>query len=152
MVALTITVGFATWAWANGSATHNESNINGAVVNNLNQLNENYAIVYANFPSSPTQNITVWFYNYGTSTLYIKQVWVSNVTDLMPITTLPLVNTTTHIVPTTNGFCSSKCLVVPASSTVSANLKITSNFQSGILYQIKAVAYYGTSYTYQQMR
>src|SRR5579875_3339975 len=99
LIAVTISVGFAAWAWATGAAVNSEKSYGSAVGNNASYLNENFLIVNTNFSSTATQSVTVWFYNSGNTVVYIKQIWISNVTT---ISSEQWSNTTTSLASTTN--------------------------------------------------
>src|SRR5579875_973675 len=86
MTGVTLAVGFGVWAWARTAATNSELNFGNAVGSNLNYLKENFEIINANFSSSATQNVTLWFYNPGNTTVYIAQIIVSNVSSTSPWT------------------------------------------------------------------
>ena len=144
MIALTLSVGFATWAWIGGSASHSEANLNGTVVRNLNQLNENYAIVYANFSRSADHSVTLWFYNYGNNGVNVKQIFVDNGT---------LTNPPITVLSSTIVLDCGYCLNISARGTVRVTLNVSSFiFLSGVSYQFKAVGMYGSTTTYEETR
>jgi len=72
LVGVTLSVGFAAWAWASGAARTSESNLG-------NSITENFKIVCVNFSSTKT---TVMIYNAGTGTAYITSIVVQNSTDV----------------------------------------------------------------------
>jgi hypothetical protein len=171
MVGVTLSVGFAAWAWARSAAVSSECNFGISISSNTNYLKENYVIVNVNFSSSATQNVTVWLYNSGNNTVYIKQMWISNVTS-----TSQWSNSTSRLTPTagstigmisysspkvqiqtascggSSATTSCYCLTLPAGQVTPVELKANHSFVSGIIYQFKALGAYGTTYTYQQAR
>ena len=80
MMAVTLTVGFAVWAWASGSATASERNFGNGIAANINCLNENYVIVNAGFSSGNSKQVTLWLYNSGNITIVISTLQISNST------------------------------------------------------------------------
>ena len=139
MIAVTLVVGFAAWSWASSAAVGSESAYGNALVSNISSLNERFSIVNANFSSS---KLTVWFYNNGNVTVYIKQVWISNVT---------WTSTTTSLSSTSTPNCG-YCLKVPVGTIVPITLSVTTSFEAGVTYQMKGLGMYGNTYSYQQTR
>jgi hypothetical protein len=80
MLAVTLAVGFAVWAWARGDASSAEKNYGASVVSNINCLNQNFVISDANFSTSSGNLVTVWYYNNGNGTIRIGQTLISNST------------------------------------------------------------------------
>ena len=145
MIGLTIAVGFAAWAWARSAATNSESNFGNAIGSDINYVKENFEVANVNFSSTSPQSATLWIYNNGNSTVYIKQIWISNTTISQTYTSL---NAT--ITPKFNCYC----LVLHSQTVVSITLSLTSPtvFGSGVLYQFKALGVYGNTNTFQQTR
>jgi hypothetical protein len=129
LIAITIAIGFAAWAWARSTAVNSESNYSNQVSGNINYLNERFEIVNANFS---TQSVSVWFLNYGNTTVTVKQLWVSNSTW----TSAPfLVN-----------------LQVGAGALKLSTINVGTSFKIGTAYQFKATGQYGNVNFYQQVR
>ena len=147
LIAVTLSVGFAAWAWARSAAVNSESSYGNQVGASANYLDENFLIVNANFTSSAPQNVTVWFYNSGNTVVYIKQVFISNVTSGSSLQW-----SNTSLSSLTTSICSSKCLVLPIKSVVPITLKVSTSFMVGVTYQIKALGLYGSTYSYMQTR
>ncbi|MHB8565869.1 MAG: archaellin/type IV pilin N-terminal domain-containing protein [Nitrososphaerales archaeon] len=147
MIAVTIAVGFATWAWAKSSAQNSELNFGNAIGSNINYLKENFEAVNANFSSSSPQSATLWLYNNGNTTVYIKQIWISNITSSFSQTFTSLNSTKTYQF-------NCYCLEIHSQSVVSITLSLTSPsvFQSGVVYQFKSLGVYGNTNTFQQTR
>jgi len=147
MIGITLAVGFAAWAWARGAAQNSELNFGNAVGTNINYLKENFEVVYVNFSSSATQSATVWIYNNGNTTVYIKQIWISNVTSSFS-------QTFTNLNSTKTSQFNCYCLQVHSQTVASITLSLTSPtvFASGVVYQFKALGVYGNTNTFQQTR
>ena len=143
LLAVTIAIGFATWAWANGSAANSELNYGNAVASNMNYLNERYIIANANFPSGNYQQFTLWFYNNGNTTVYITTVWVSNSTGLVQ---------TFNQTSTSTGPNCKNCLEVPVGNVVSITLSLSTKMTVGSTYTFKSLGEYGQTYSYEQTR
>ncbi len=148
MIAVTIIVGFATWAWAGSAAINSEKSFGNAVAANISYLKESFVIVNANFSSSATQNVTLWLYNSGNTTVYIKQTWISNVTS---VSSEAWTNTTSTLSSTYSAGCG-YCLVLPVGQITPIRLQVNTPFKTGVIYQFKALGLYGNTYTYQQVR
>lgn len=144
LIAVTIVIGFATWIWAGGAASSTEGNYGNAVAANVHYLDEQFSIVNANFSST---SMTVWFYNYGNTTVYIMQVWATNASSAAT-GTWPY--TTSTLSSTLNSNCNSKCLEVPVHSVASVTINTGNTISSTVTYEIKATGYYGNTYTYEQ--
>ena len=149
MIAATIVVGFVAWAWAGNAAASTEGNFGNAVAANARYLTEDFSIPDANFSSSAPQNVTVWFYNYGNATVYINQVWISNITS---VTSEQWSFATASLSSTTNPECKSNCLVVGVHSVANVTIDAGTTFVQNVTYEIKAHGLYGSSYTYDQIR
>jgi len=151
MIAVTLTVGFAAWAWARSAAQASENSLNGSFAGNINYLRENFIVINANFSGATNQNVTVWFYNFGNTTVFIKLVYASYVNSSAPWTTTNSSDLTK--VKVTNPSCG-YCLQIPAGTVTPYQLKISVSYQfkSGGLYQFKAVGLYGNIPTYQQTK
>ena len=80
MIAVTITVGFAAWAWARSAAVNAENNFGQAIGTNVTCLNENFVITNANFSSTNSKQVTAWFFNNGNGTVNISILTISNST------------------------------------------------------------------------
>jgi flagellin-like protein len=149
MIAVTLVVAFAAWAWATGATTGSEKSFNNSTGQNINQLKERIAIVNANFSATQKNKVTVWFYNDGSINTTIIQVWVSNST----YTWCGISSSQSNPPPQ----CSAISLLpvnLPQGGLVSATFTAssTSQFTSGSLYTIKVVAQYGNTFTYMQVR
>jgi hypothetical protein len=171
MLGVTISVGFAVWAWARSAATGSENSFGFySIGTSVNTTNEKLAIVNANFSGTATQNVTVWFLNYGGSVAYVNQVWISNVTS---ITAEQWTNATQNICVSNAGTTlncgsqtklkvncrsSTSCLStgyfaqIPAGSIKMVTFRVNSPFKITVLYEFKVLTIYGNSYTYQQTR
>ena len=147
MIGLTIAVGFAAWAWARSAATNSESNFGNAIGSDINYVKENFEVANVNFSSTSPQSATLWIYNNGNSTVYIKQIWISNASSSFSQT-----YTSLNATITTKFNC--YCLEVHSQTVVSITLSLTSPtvFTSGVLYQFKALGVYGNTNTFQQTR
>jgi flagellin-like protein len=129
LVALTIAVGFAAWAWIRSSAIKSESGYNSEISGNINQLNERFVIINANFS---TQTVSVWFYDEGSTTITVNTLLISNSTWASSSFSL--------------------ALQVTSGSVKMSTSNIGTKFTSGSLYQFKAVGLYGSVVYYQQVR
>ena len=148
MIAVTITVGFAAWAWARSAAVSSESNYGSAVASNSSYLKENFVIVNANFSSTATQNVTIWIYDNGNTAVYIKQIFISNVTS---VSSLQWLYTTSSLSTGGPTGCTS-CLQVPVGYVAHITISANKAFKSGVTYQIEALGQYGNTYSYEQTR
>lgn len=146
MIAVTIAVGFATWAWARSSASNSESNLGNAIGQNINYLKENFVIINANYSSTSNQYVTLWFYNSGNTTVYIKQVWISNVTSTEPWTY------TNSSLSTGGPSGCTTCLKLTIGAITYVKLNANTALKSGVVYQFKALGQYGNTYSYQQSK
>jgi flagellin-like protein len=146
MIGVTLAVGFAAWDWARSAAVSSENTFGNAIVSNMNYLKENYVIVNANFSATATQNVTLWFFNSGNATVYIKQTLISNVSSTSPWT-----NSTSKLSSTNTAGCGF-CLKLPVGQITQIQLKVNTAFKAGVIYTVKAVGQYGNTYTYQQAR
>jgi len=147
MIGITIAVGFATWAWARSSAQSSELNFGNAIGSNINYLKENFETVNVNFSSSAQQSATLWFYNSGNTTVYVKQIWISNITSSFSQTF-----TTLNSTKTTQFNC--YCLEIHPQSVAFITLSLNSPtvFHTGVVYQFKSLGVYGNTNTFQQTR
>lgn len=148
MIGVTLVVGFGAWYWASGAAKNSELNFGNSITCNTNYLKETFSIVNVNY-TSPS-SVTVWFYNTGNSTVYIKEILASNISGTWVD---PITSTTNQVSSCLNGnqnvYYYAKLnsgVVTPVTFTVSATLK------SGVIYQFEAIGLYGTTYTYEQTR
>ena len=140
MIAVTLVVGFAAWAWASSAAVNSENSYGNAIGSNINSLNEQFSVVNANFSSPLSTKLTVWFYNNGDVTVYIKQIWISNAT---------WTNTTTSLSSTNTPNCG-YCLKLPVGNIACITLNVNTPFEAGVAYQMKALGMYGNTYSYLQ--
>ena len=145
MIALTIAVGFAAWYWAEGAAANSESNFGSAIATNLNYLKESFEVVYVNFSSSHPSNASVWVYNNGNNTVYIKQIWIYNSSGLS--------QTFTNLNSTVTTKFNCNCIVIDSGSIATVTLTLTSaTFESGYVYAFEALGEYGNTNTLDQTR
>jgi hypothetical protein len=135
MIAVTITVGFAAWAWARSAAVGAEKNYGSAIGQNINCLSENFVIPNANFSSTNPKLVTVWFYNNGNGTVYVSSISISNSTGTWTYT-------------------SGSTVIVKTGAGNSTTYNVGTSFKPGILYTFKAVARCQGDIvaTYQQVR
>jgi hypothetical protein len=81
MLAVTISVGFAAWAWARSAAINSERSFGNSIASNINCLNENFLITNVNFSTSTTSplpnEVTVWYFNSGEGGVTIATLTVS---------------------------------------------------------------------------
>jgi hypothetical protein len=146
MLGVTIAIGFAAWAWARGASVSSEDQL-------INSTSENYEIINVNFSSSSPQKVTVWFYNSGSVTVYIKQLLISNETTKTSLQWTYLASSTSSgVLSNSNVPNCGYCLSVPKGTVVTVTLTATESFASGVVYQYKALGEYGTTYTYTQER
>ena len=150
MIGVTVAVGFAAWAWARGAAVNSELNFGNAVNQNVNYLKENFEIANANFSSSSQTTVTLWIYNSGNSTIYVKSIWVSNITSIQSEKWNPSPFTNLNSTLTSEFDC--YCLVVDPQSITPAILTSPANFASGVVYQFTALGEYGNTNSYEVAR
>jgi flagellin-like protein len=133
LIAITITVGFAAWAWVRSAALSSELNFGRAIGTNINCLSENFVIPNANFSSTKTNLVTVWFYNNGNGTVYVSSLTISN-------------TTWAYNAPTTT--------VIKTGLGNSSTYNVGTNFKVGSLYTFTGVARCqgDIKATYQQVR
>ncbi len=80
MMGVTLAVGFTVWAWASNAAVASEKSFGNSVNSNSNCLTISYEGVDANFSSSASSSVTVWYFNSGQSEVTIRNVIISNST------------------------------------------------------------------------
>jgi flagellin-like protein len=119
LLALTIAVGFAAWAWARGAASNSEKNFGNAINSDISCLNENFVITNVNFSTPNSQKVTVWFFNNGAGNLNVSLTTVSN---------------------STWSYSSSSVVSVKTGSVVPSTYTVGTAFTVGKLYQFNAVA------------
>jgi hypothetical protein len=154
MTGVTLAVGFAVWAWARNAAVASENNFGTfGVGTSINATNEKLVIANANFSNTVSQNVTLWFYNYGSVASYVRQIWISNST--WTNSTQRLSSTQVKVDCNQGG---TSCLYVGNFLQISpgavqmATFKVNTSFKPGVLYQFKILTIYGNTYTYQQTR
>jgi flagellin-like protein len=119
LLALTIAVGFAAWAWARSAASVSEKSFGSAINNDISCLNENFVITNVNFSSSNNQKVTVWFFNNGSANVNISITTISN---------------------STWSYSSTSIVAVKTGTVVSSTYTVGTSFTVGKLYQFNAVA------------
>jgi flagellin-like protein len=129
LIGFTIAIGFAAWSWARSSAISTENSFGNEINGNINYLNERFEIANANFS---TQTVSVWFLNYGNTTVTVKQLWVSNSTWTSPPFAINL--------------------QVAQGGLRIATINAGTAFKIGSSYQFKATGQYGNVNYYQQVR
>jgi len=82
LMAATLAVGFAVWAYARNAAVSAEKTFGNEINSNVNCLNLNFVIVNANFNSTLAYDklVMIWFYSTTTSSINITSITVSNST------------------------------------------------------------------------
>jgi len=78
LLGITISVGFAAWAWARTAAVNSEKNYGAAIQTNISCLNQSFVITNANFSSTNHNWVTVWFFNNGFGTVSISLITIYN--------------------------------------------------------------------------
>lgn len=146
MIGVTLAVGFAAWAWASGAARSSELSFGNSVSCNMNYLNEHFSIINVNY--SLTNDVTVWFYNSGNSSAYIKEILVANISN----TWSDPISGTSQVVPCTNYAPASYYANLTAGGVTLVTFQTSTTLKSGVIYQFEAVGLYGSTYTYQQTR
>ena len=142
MIAVTLISGMAVFAYVNSQAGVSERRLGDATASYLNFLNERFLIVNANFSSN---KVTIWFYNNGNLMTKIQQITVYNSTSSLYVVYSASLNTG-YQVPALP-------LTVPDAGTATITLTLPSqSFRSGRTYFIQAIALYGNTYTYYQVR
>ena len=142
MIGITVAVGFAAWAWARGAAANSELNFGNSIDSNINYLREQFVVVNVNFSSTNPNVATIWIYNNGNATVYIKEIWVSNASWTFETTSLSSVDTSGC------GYC----LEVPIGVTVTYLINTGTTLSSGQMYTFKSLGEYGNLYSYPQLR
>ena len=122
MIAVTITVGFAAWAWARSAAVNAENNFGQAIGTNVVCLDENFVVTNANFSSTNTKLVTVWFFNNGNGTVNVASMTISN-------STWSYNNATSTNLPT-----------IKTGAITIANFNVGTQFTVGKMYTFSAVA------------
>jgi hypothetical protein len=82
LMAVTLAVGFAVWAWASNAALSSEKSFGNSVNTNAGCLNLGAVIVNANFSSTNANLVTLWFYNNGHGAVNISNINISNATSV----------------------------------------------------------------------
>lgn len=119
LLALTIAVGFAAWAWARSAAVASEKSFNSAISNDISCLSENFVITNANFSATNSQKVTVWFFDNSGAAVTVSIATISN---------------STWSYQSTSSFGIGAGAVSPQTYTVGTS------FSVGKLYQFNAVA------------
>ncbi|MGI0081196.1 MAG: hypothetical protein ACRECH_16435 [Nitrososphaerales archaeon] len=122
MIAVTMTVGFAAWAWARSAAVNAENNYGNAIATNITCLNENFVITNANFSLTNNKLVTVWFFNNGNGIVNVGAITISN-------STWSYSNATATRLP-----------AIKTGSITTANFNVGTQFTVGKLYTFSAVA------------
>src|SRR5579875_158734 len=147
LVSATHAVGLAVGIWARGDNTSILNSLQNGFSSNSNGYKEMFVLANANFTSSKPQNVTLWFYNNGNSTVYIKSLTISNIT----VPSESWSNYTTNLSRTNIAGCG-YCLQLSPHTPTPVMFKVNTSFKSGVTYQFKAVGEYGTSEVYTQTR
>ncbi len=84
MLGVTLTVGFAAWAWARTAAVNAEKNFGNSIQTNISCLNQSFVITNANFSSTSHNLVTVWFFNNGFGVVTLNLITISNSTSSNP--------------------------------------------------------------------
>ena len=135
LIGVTMSLGFAAWAWARTAATSSEGTIQRAAT-------ESFEIVNVNFNSTSSGQVTIWLYDSGGAPVYISAIEISN-------STWTYVNST---LSSAKGPACVDCFLLNAGQISSTLLNVKTSFKVGVLYTIKAVGEYGTVYPYEQVR
>ena len=147
LLSVTFTVGIATGMWVRGANLSALGNLQSAFVSNGNWYKETFVIANANFSVSKPQNVTLWFYNNGNSTVYIKSLTISNVT----VSSESWSSSTSSFSRVNTPGCG-YCLQLSPHTPTAVMFKINTTFKSGVTYEFTAVGEYGTSISYLQIR
>jgi hypothetical protein len=133
LLALTIAVGFAAWAWAKSAASATEKNFGNAINTDISCLNENYVITNVNFSTSSSQKVTVWFFDNSAASVTVSLVTISN---------------------STWSYQSASSFTMGAGVVSSQTYTVGTAFSVGKLYQFNSVARCSGDLTanYQQVR
>lgn len=91
LMGVTLAVGFAVWAWASNAAVASEKSFGNSINTNTSCLGMTYVGIDANFSSSTSSSVTMWYYNNGNGEINIKSVIVSNSTWIYTYTLSPTV-------------------------------------------------------------
>jgi hypothetical protein len=130
MLGVTITVGFAAWAWARNAASASEKGFAGAIQTNIDCLNENFVITSVNFSSSASKLnlVTVWYFDNGQGGVTIASLSISNTTNAYTFTTTQA-STTIATGTGTQNQAGQAIIAVPSTSGFSAGQKVELNTQ-----------------------
>ena len=148
MIGVTLVVGFGAWYWASGAARGSEQSFGNSIMCNTNYLQESFSIINVNYSSS--SGVTVWFYNNGNSTVYIKEIIASNITGTWVD---PITSTASQVAACNNA--NQKVYYyaeLPAGVVTPVTFQAGATLKAGVIYQFEAVGLYGTTYSYQQTR
>jgi flagellin-like protein len=135
LLGVTLSVGFATWAWATSGAAAGERSLG-------NSITESFRIVDANFSSSSQGRVTVWIYDSASAPLYVNAIIISNSTWTYDNSTLS----------SAVGPACSNCFKVNGNQLEGILLNLKTSFTAGSMYTIRAVGEYGNEYSYQVVR
>jgi hypothetical protein len=133
MLAVTLGVGFAAWAWAQSASNTAEKSFGASIQSNVNCLNQNFVITNANFSSTNNKIVTAWFFNSGNGTITISITTISN---------------------STWSYQSTSAFQVAQGKISPVTFNVNTNFKSGSLYTFNSVARCQGDIvsTYQQVR
>lgn len=151
IIAVTIVAGGAVFFYVNSQAAIQEQRLGEANSSYLNFLNERFVTVNANFSSN---KVTIWFYNNGNLTTKIQQIWIWNTTRSLYVA----YNSSGVFSGSSSYPVSLESPVLPISLPSGSTQKITLTlpgtltFNAGRTYYIHAVAQYGNTYTYFQVK
>ncbi|MDG6904895.1 MAG: hypothetical protein JRN20_03820 [Nitrososphaerota archaeon] len=142
LIGVTLSIGFAAWAWASGAARTAEGSLN-------NSVTENFVILNANF-SSTSNKVTVLIYNPQAGTEYVSNLIIANSTSTWSYSNSTLISQSQTKFPSN---CV-HCLEVQGRSVNMTTINIGSSaaFKSGVLYIFKITGEYGTVVQYGQVR
>ncbi len=146
MVGVTLSVGFAAWAWVSSAARTSEKNLGSSIT-------EQFEIVNVNFSSTKT---TVVFYNEGSGAAYITSIFVRNSTDVKPANTY-LTFTVSSFSGTGPNCKNCQALAAQTITLVTINLATGTSCTSSQLcvgqsYTFIATGEYGNVAQYQEVR
>ena len=142
LLGVTLSIGFAAWAWISTAAKGTENNLN-------NSANENFKVVNANFTAT---KVTLEIYNVQAYKENITTIVVTNATSggLHPLT-----YTNSTLAPTQSGGTGNpckKCATLTGQTITFITLNVGQSFTSDCTYTFKVVGQYGTVVQYQQAR
>lgn len=129
MLAVTISVGFAAWAWTRSAALNSEKSFGQSIQNNIDCLNENFLITNVNFSSTSMNLVTVWYFNNGQGGVTIATITISNSSGVVYTTSVIQASTTIASGTGTQNQAGHPTIAVASTSGFSVGQKVEINTQ-----------------------